>query len=89
MLGLYGSALRVLSDIDRAELILREACEIARTLDQPASLPDLFLRMAYLDLECERPAQALRWAEKATLGHTRLGNREGQGRGFQALGMLR
>ena len=89
VLGLSCSAHRILADLDHAEVVLKNALEIARTLDLPAAEPELLLRMAYLALEREQPASALRWAEKATLGHTRLGNREGQGRGFQALGMLR
>ncbi len=89
VLGLYGSGLRVLSDLDRAELIFKEALEIARTFDLPAAQPDLLLRVAYLELERERPDHALRWAEKSTLEHARLGNREGQGIGFETLGMLR
>ena len=89
VLGLYGSALRIMADLDHAEVVFKDALEIARTLDLPTAEPELLLRMAYLALEREQPARALRWAEKATLGNTRLGNREGQGRGFQALGMLR
>ncbi len=89
ILGLYGSALRIESDLDRAEIVFREAREIARTLDLPAAEPGLLLRLAYLDLERERPTTALRWAQEATLAYAHVDDQEGQGRGFQALGMLR
>ncbi len=67
MLGLYGSALRIESDLERAEVVIKEAREIARALDLPAVEPGLLLRMAYLELEREHPTTALRWAQEATL----------------------
>ena len=89
ILGLYGSALRIESDLDRAEIVFKESLEIARDLDLPAAEPGILLRMAFLDLERERPANALKWAQEATLGFVHLNDVEGQGRGFQALGMIR
>ncbi len=89
LLGLCASAFRVESDLARAELMLRHAREIARTLELRDAEPDLLIRMAYLALERDRLPNALRWAREGTLGHARLGDREGQGRGFRTIGMLR
>ncbi len=89
LLGLYASAYRVESDLTRAELVLRQAREIARALELREAEPDLLIRMAYVALEREQVHDALRWAKEATLGHVRCGDQEGQGRGFRTLGMLR
>ncbi|MCP3964533.1 MAG: hypothetical protein GY719_42435 [bacterium] len=88
ILGLYGSALRVESDLDRAELVLKEARDLARELGLRDAEADLLIRMAYLTLERERLPRAVKWAQEGTLAHTRLGDREGQGRGFQILAIL-
>ena len=89
LLGLYASSFRVESDLPRAELVLRQALEIAREIDFREAEPDLLIRLAYVALEREQLHQALRWAQEGTLGFARLGNYEGQGRGFQTIGMLR
>ncbi|MCP3983692.1 MAG: hypothetical protein GY723_04850, partial [bacterium] len=89
LLGLCASAYRVESDLARAELVLRQAREIARAAEVREAEPDLLIRMAYVALERERLPDALRWAKEGTLGHARLRDAEGQGRGFQTIGMLR
>ncbi len=89
LLGFCASAYRVESDLARAELVLRQAREIARALGLREAEPDLLIRMAYLALEQERLPDALRWAQEGTLGHARLGDIEGQGRGFRTIGMVR
>ncbi len=89
LLGLFASAFRVESDLPRAELVLRQAIEIARTLELREAEPDLLIRMAYVALERERLPDALRWAQEGTLGYARFLDAEGQGRGFLTMGMLR
>ncbi|MCP3960255.1 MAG: hypothetical protein GY719_20625 [bacterium] len=89
LLGLYASAFRVESDLARADLVLRQAREIARTLDSRDAEPDLLIRMAYVALEREQLPLALRWAQESTLASARLRDAEGQGRGFLTIGMLR
>ncbi len=89
VLGLCASAYRVQSDLPRAELVLREAYEIARSAELRAAEPELLIRMAYVALERERPVHALKSAQEATFGFTRLSDREGQGRGLQTAGIMR
>ncbi len=89
LLGIYGSALRVEVELSRAFLVLREAREMARTLDLPRVEADLLVRMAYVALERQSPVHALRYAQEGTLAYARLADREGEGKGFLATGMFR
>ncbi len=89
LLGVYASALRVDAKLAHAFLVLREAQEMARILDAPLVGADLLIRLAYVTLERLGPAQALRYAQEGTLAYARLDDREGEGKGFLAAGMLR
>ncbi len=57
VLALYGTALRLESDLLRAELVLRQAIEMARVLDLPAAEADLLIRLSYVALERYGPSQ--------------------------------
>ncbi len=89
LLGIYGSALRVDAELSRAFLVLRQAHEMARTLDLPLVEADLLIRTAYVALERQSPVHALRYAQEGTLAYARLDDREGEGKGFLAAGMFR
>ncbi|MEE8524608.1 MAG: hypothetical protein V3T72_11810 [Thermoanaerobaculia bacterium] len=89
LLGYYGSCLRVEADLARAELVLRQALEIALEYDLPQVEADLLIRLAFVMLEQQRVPRAIEYAKDATLGYARLGDREGEGRGFLASGMFR
>ncbi len=86
LLGLYGSALRLESDLPRAAVVLRSAAEIARAADSPAAEADVLLRRSYLALEREEHTRAIRYAERAVVLFGRLDDREGEGRGYLARG---
>ena len=89
VLALYGTALRLESDLLRAELVLRQAIEMARALDLPAAEADLLIRLSLVALERHGPSVALRCAEEATLLFARHDDREGEGRGFLTTGTFR
>ncbi len=89
ILGLCASSFRVENDLARANLVLKEAAEIARTLELPAAEADLLVRRAYVCLENEHPLAALQFAERATVSYTRLDDREGQAKAFLAMGSFR
>ncbi len=89
LLGLYGSCLRVEQDIARAELVLRQALEMAQAPDLAVAEPDLLIRLAYVVFEQQRLEPALRYSMEATLGYGCLGDREGEGRGYLTTGMFR
>ncbi len=88
LLGIYGSALRIESDLSHAAVVLREAQEIARELDLPAAEADLLIRFSYVALDRDGTARALSYAKDAVLGYTRLDDHEGEGRGFLTTGMF-
>ena len=89
LLGLYGSCLRIESDLARATLVLREALDMTRVADLAAAEPDLLIRLAYVAFEQQRPEPALRYSMEATLGYGCLDDREGEGRGYLTVGMFR
>lgn len=89
VLGLYASALRFEGDLSRAALVFREAIEMAKALDALPAEAHLLIRMAYLALEWQSPAVALRHAQEGTLAYACLGELEGQARGFLAMGSFR
>ncbi len=89
LLGIYGSALRVEADLSHAALVLRHALAMARDLKLPDAAADLFIRLAYVALDRQGPEDALKHAQEGTLAYTRLGDEEGQAKGFLALGMFR
>ena len=89
LLGLYGSCYRVESDIDRAGVVLGHAREMARRVRLPAAEADILIRMAYVDLERNRPLEAIRKAEDSVILSARIDDREGEGIGFLTMGILR
>ncbi len=89
LLGFYGSCLRIESDAAHADLVLREAREMARQRDLPAAEAEVVIRLAYVAHEQEHSDRALALAQEATLGFARLGDRAGEGWGFETLGMIR
>jgi tetratricopeptide (TPR) repeat protein len=89
ILGLYGSSLRVESDLDRAQVVLSNARDLARELGLRAAEADVLIRQSYVSLERDRLPQAMRAAEEATVVSARLGDREGEGKGFMAMGVFR
>ncbi len=89
LLGIYGSALRIEADLSHAAVVLHHAIAIARDLELPEAVADLLIRLAYVALERQGPSHALRHAQEGTLAYTRLGDQEGQAKGFLALGMFR
>ncbi len=86
LLGLFGSALRLESDLPHAAVILRSAAEIARAADSPAAEADVLLRRSYLALEREQHTRAIQYAERTVVLFGRLDDREGEGRGYLARG---
>ena len=89
LLGLYASALRFEGDLSRAALVFREAVAMAKELDALSAEAHLLIRMAYLALEWQSPAAALRHAQEGTLAYACLGEVEGEARGFLAMGSFR
>ena len=76
VLGLYASALRFEGDLSRAALVFREGIRMAKELDALAAEAHLLIRMAYLALEWQNPAAALRHAQEGTLAYACLGEVE-------------
>jgi tetratricopeptide (TPR) repeat protein len=89
VLGLYGSSLRVESDLDRARVVLGNARDLARELGLRAAEADVLIRISYVSLERDRLQEAMRTAKDAAVLSARLGDREGEGIGFLTMGMLR
>ena len=89
VLGLYGSSLRVESDLDRARVVLSNARDLARELGLRAAESDILIRTSYVSLERDRLQEAMRTAKDATVLSARLGDREGEGIGFLTMGMFR
>jgi tetratricopeptide (TPR) repeat protein len=89
ILGLYGSSLRVESDLDRSKVVLSSARDLARELSLPLAEADILIRRAYVSLERDRLPEAMRKAEESTVISARFDDREGEGRGFMAMGMFR
>ncbi len=89
VLGLYGSSLRVESDLDRAKMVLASARDLARELGLRAAEADVLIRSAYVSLERDRLPEAMRKAEEATVIAARFDDREGEGIGFLTMGMFR
>ncbi len=88
ILGLYGSCLRIESDIDRAWVVLTRARKMARELRLPDVEADLLIRLAYVSLEKNQLSKAQRYAEQSTVICARLRDDEGEGTGFFTMGMF-
>lgn len=82
VLGLYGSCLRIESDLDRAWIVLTRAREMARELQLPSAEADLLIRLANVTLEKNQLSRAHRYAERSTVISARIGDAEGKGVGF-------
>ncbi len=89
LLGLYGTCLRVESDLAHAGLVIREALEMAEAPGLAAAEPDLLIRLSYVVFEQQRLEPALHYSMEATLAYGCLGDREGEGRGYLTTGMFR
>ena len=89
LLGIYGSALRIEADLSHATVVLQHAIAMARDLELPHAAADLLIRLAYVALDRQSPVHAFRHAQEGTLAYTRLGDQEGQAKGFLSLGMFR
>jgi tetratricopeptide (TPR) repeat protein len=89
ILGLYGVCYRVEADLDHAQVVLDHACEMAKRVRVPATEASNLIRMAYVDLERNRPLEAIRKAESGITLFARINDREGEARGFLTLGMFR
>lgn len=89
ILGLYASALQFDGDLSHAALVFQEAIEMAKALDSLPVEAHLLIRMAYMALEWQSPAHALKHAQEGTLAFACLGELEGEARGFLAMGIFR
>lgn len=88
LLGICASTLRVESDLEHAELVLRQAIEMTQKLEPSTTKADLLIRRSYVALERQSPIKALRHAQEATLMYARFDDREGEGRGFLTTAMF-
>ncbi len=88
LLGICASTLRVESDLDHAEIVLRQAIEMSQELKPSTTEADLLIRRSYVALERQSPSRALLHAQRATLMYARFDDQEGEGRGFLTSAMF-
>jgi len=86
ILGLYGSCLRLETNLDRAKVVLVHARDIAVELEVPAAEADILIRLAYVALEKNQFSHGMRRAADAIVISARIHDREGQGIGFLTMG---
>jgi tetratricopeptide (TPR) repeat protein len=80
LLGVVGSAWRLMCELDLANHAILAAIQMARQLGDNQELGDLLQRLAYVYSEKPELESALTLAEQATLVHVRSGNRTGAGK---------
>ncbi|MCP4593373.1 MAG: tetratricopeptide repeat protein [bacterium] len=87
LLGVAGSACRLLIHLDEAEHTIHAGLDIAQRGDDQAALGDLLQRLSYVLADRGEHGEALRLAEKAAMRYLRMGDHAGLGRALVAQGI--
>ncbi len=77
LLGVAGSALRLLIKLAEAEQAIHAGLEIAQQRGDQATVANMLRRLAYVVADRGDRVEALRISERAALAHLRLGDRSG------------
>jgi len=77
LLGVVGSAWRLMCELDLANHAIYSAIQMARELEDMSAYASLLQRLSYVYSEKPELETALSLAEQAALTHMRLGNRAG------------
>ena len=74
LLGIYGSACRIMGRLDEAQVVLGRALDLAEELEDAEAVADLTLRCGYVAADRGHFELAYSLAERATLESSRLGD---------------